>query len=227
MNDWLFQGDFSPQPVDYRLVALSLLLAFLCGHLMAWLYAGTHGGMSYSRSFVKALVVMPVLVALVLMVLSNSLVSAFGLMAVLAIVRFRNVLRDTLDTSYLLAGIVLGMACGTQRFTTAIVGCSVLAVIFIYLWATSFGTRHTYDLILNLSWTRPLADLPELRAALERHGSRLHAAGQHASPAGGTELSYRVLMRDPARVEEMLGDLREVPGVARVHTIQAENESEA
>lgn len=227
MTEWLFQGDFTPQPMDYRLVALSLLLAFLCGHLVAWLYAWTHNGLSYSRSFVKALVVMPVIVALVLMVLSNSIVTAFGLMAVLAIVRFRNVLRDTLDTSYLLAGIVLGMACGTQRFTTAVLGCAVLGLIFIYLWATSFGTRHSYDLILNLNWTRPIAELPALAVTLDRHSRRVRRASQHGSGLGGTDLSYRLLLRDPDRVDELVTDLREMPGVERVHTITAENESEA
>ena len=224
--DWLFQGDFTPQPMDYRIVALSLLLAFLCGQLVAWLYTWTHNGLSYSRSFVKALVIMPVTVALVLMVLSNSIVTAFGLMAVLAIVRFRNVLRDTLDTSYLLAAIVLGLACGTQRFTTAVLGAGVLSAIFVYLWFTSFGSRHSYDFILNLNWTRPVGDLPELASLLERHARKAHKAGQHGAK-GSTDLSYRLLMRDPDRVEELVAELKELDGVARIHTIAAENESEA
>lgn len=226
MLDQLLQGDFTATPIDYRIVALSLLLAFLCGHLMAWLYTLTHSGMSYSRSFVKALVVMPVIVALVLMVLSNSIVTAFGLMAVLAIVRFRNVLRDTLDTSYLLVAIVLGMAAGTQRFATAVLGCAVLGGIFVYLWFTSFGTRQSYDYILNLNWNRPLAELAELSSLLDRHTMRALRASQSGARTGGTDLSYRVLLRDPERVEEMINELRELPGVGRIHSIAAENESE-
>jgi hypothetical protein len=226
MFDQFFQGDLTPQPMDYRLVALSLLLSFLCGHVVAWLYAWTHNGLSYSRSFVKSLVVLPVIVAFVLMVLSNNLVTAFGLMAVLAIVRFRNVLRDTLDTTYLLAGIVLGMACGTQRYTTAVIGCALTATIFIYLWFTDFGTRHSYDVILNVNWTRPTTEIPELSAALQRHARTLRRASQQASGAGGTDLSYRILMRDASRVEEMVDELRGLTGVARVFTIAAENESE-
>jgi hypothetical protein len=226
MMDLFLQGDLTPQPIDYRLVGLSLLLAFLSGHLVAWLYAWTHNGLSYSRSFVKSLVVLPVIVAFVLMVLSNNLVTAFGLMAVLAIVRFRNVLRDTLDTTYLLGGIVLGMACGTQRYTTAVIGCVLMAAIFIYLWFTDFGSRHTYDVILNVTWTRPEAELPELSKTLNRHVRKLTRAGQNASSGGGTDLSYRLLMRDPDRVGEMVGDLRGLTGVGRVFTIAAENESE-
>lgn len=227
MGEMFFQGDITPQPMDYRMVALSLLLAFLCGHSIAWLYVWTHSGLSYSRSFVKALVVMPVLVALVLMVLSNSIVTAFGLMAVLAIVRFRNVLRDTLDTSYLLAGIVLGMACGTQRFSTAVLGCGAVALIFVYLWFTGFGTRHTYDLILHLNWSRPLSEVGDLSRALERHSRKVYPAGRHGSGAGGMDMSFRLLLRDPDRAEEMVMELQELSGVSRVHTMAAENESEA
>ncbi len=226
MLDQIFQGDLTATPIDYRIVSLSLLIAFLCGHSIAWLYTRTHSGLSYSRSFVKALVVMPVIVAFVLMILSNSIVTAFGLMAVLAIVRFRNVLRDTLDTSYLLAAIVLGMAAGTQRFTTAIIGCVVLGAIFVYLYFTSFGTRQSYDYILNLSWKRPISELPELSSLLAIHTQTALQASRHSSMAGGTDLSYRLLMRDPSRFEELVQDLRELPGVERIHTIAAENESE-
>ena len=76
------------------MMLLGLLLAFLTGHVIAWVYILTHSGLSYSRSFVNSLIVMPVIVAMVMMVLSNNLVTAFGLMAVFAIVRFRNILRD-------------------------------------------------------------------------------------------------------------------------------------
>jgi Domain of unknown function (DUF4956) len=226
MLDQIFQGDITATSIDYRIVALSLLIAFLCGHTIAWLYTRTHNGLSYSRSFVKALVVMPVIVSFVLMVLSNSIVTAFGLMAVLAIVRFRNVLRDTLDTSYLLAAIVLGMAAGTQRFTTALIGCAVLGAVFVYLWFTHFGTRQSYDFILSLSWKRPTSELSELAALLAIHTQSALQASRHSSLAGGTDLSYRLLMRDPSRFEELIQDLRDLPGVERVHTIAAENESE-
>jgi hypothetical protein len=43
---------------------------------------------------------------------------------------------------------------------------------------------------------------------------------------GGTDLSYRLLMRDPSRIEELIQDLKDLNGVERIHTITAENESE-
>lgn len=227
MSDWLFRGDYAAVPTNVPAMLLGLLLAFLCGHSIAWVYMVTHSGLSYSRSFVNSLVVIPIIVALVMMVLSNNLVTAFGLMAVFAIVRFRNILRDTLDTTFILSVIVLGMACGTFKFSTAIIGCLLTIAIVLYVSYTSFGTRHRYDVIVNLHWSRPVIELSELRDLLHRHTRKALCASQRSSEAyDGTDLSYRLLLRDPARMEDMLIELRSMPGVSRVTGLKAEEESE-
>lgn len=226
MTDF-FYFDVSLAPTNVAGLALGLLLSFLTGQVIAWIYMATHSGLSYSRTFVNSLVVIPMVVALVMSVLSNNLVTAFGLMAVFAIVRFRNILRDTLDTTYLLAVIVLGMACGTMKFATAVVGCTVIAFVLYYLHLTSFGRRLRYDLIVNLHWARPLSELPDLRSCLERHSFKPLLASQRSHEGyQGTDLSYRLRMRDPDRMEELLAALREMPGVSRVTGMKAEEESE-
>jgi hypothetical protein len=225
--DAILKGDFGSAPTSFQTVLLALLLAFLMGQLIAWVYMFTHSGISYSRSFVVSLILMPVIVALVLMVLSNNMVTAFGLMAVFAIVRFRNILRDTLDTSYVLAAIVLGMACGTQKFSTAIIGAGVIIAVMLYLWLTAFGSRHRFDLVLNLHWSRATAELPALDRLLRRHSFRAQCANQHFnSSATGTDLSYRLLLRDPGRVPDLIRELTQLPGVDQVTSMKAEDESE-
>ena len=228
MNDWLlFTGDYALAPINVPALVLGLLLSFLLGQLIAWTYMFTHSGLSYSRSFVKSLVVTPCIVSLVMAVLANNIVTAFGLMAVFAIVRFRNILRDTLDTAYVLSVIVIGMGCGTQKFATAAVGTLLIAVILVYLWYCSFGSRHRYDLILNLRWARPVGELPELHALLTRHTMRMQLASQRASNTDDSaDVSYRLLLRDPDRSNELLADLQLLPGVSLVTTLHAEEESE-
>lgn len=227
MNHWLFQGDYGSAPLNASMLFLGLLLAFLAGQGLAWIYMLTHTGLSYSRSFVNSLVVIPVIVALVMQVLSNNLVTAFGLMAVFAIVRFRNILRDTLDTTYVLSVIVIGMACGTQKFTTAVVGCLLVASVLCLLWYSGFGTRHRFDLIVNLHWARPLAELSGLLRLLQRHSLRVHTASQRSHEGyEGVDLSYRLLLRDVDRTDELLQELRNLAGVSRVTSLKAEDESE-
>jgi len=225
--DWLFRADYAATPVSAPLLVLGLVLAFLGGQALAWVYMLTHSGLSYSRNFVASLVVIPVLTAAVMQVLANNLITAFGMMAVFAIVRFRNILRDTLDTSYILSCLVVGMACGTQRFPVAIVVVLLVTGIMFYLWASAFGSRHRYDVIVNLHWARPLAELGDVRTLLHRHSRRTHCASQRLNEAyGGTDLSYRVLLRDPNRLEDLVRELKTVTGISRVTSLQAEDESE-
>lgn len=225
--DWLLYGDYGSAPTNWPGIVLGLLLAFACGQVIAWVYMLTHSGLSYSRTFVNSLILLPVIVSLVMMVLSNNLVTAFGMMAVFAIVRFRNILRDTLDTTYVLTCIVIGMASGTQKYASAVVGCALVAVAMLYLWYTAFGSRHRYDIIVNLHWGRSVKELPELKRVLDRHSWKAHLASQRSHEGyEGADVSYRLLLRDSNRVEDLLNEIRQVPGVSRVTSMLAEDESE-
>lgn len=227
MGNFLLRGDYGTGPDDFMGMALGMMLAFLCGHVVAWVYMACHSGLSYSRSFVNALVVLCLIVAMVMMVMANNLLIAFGLMAVFAIVRFRNILRDTLDTAYILASITVGMACGTRKFTTAILGTAVFALLMLYLHWTQFGSRHRYDLILNLHWARPQSELSELLGLLDRHARRTAVASQRSNVGyEGTDLSYRLLLRNGERLDDLMGELKSFPGVSRVTSLRAEEESE-
>lgn len=227
MIDSFLSGDYGLVPTNVSTVLLGALLAFLSGQAIAWIYMATHSGVSYSRAFVMSLVLMPVIVALVMVVLANNLITAFGLMAVFAVVRFRNILRDTLDTAYVLGTIVLGMACGMQKFATAVIGCGVLAAIMAYLCATGFGRRHRYDLILNLRWSRTAREVGELRQLLAWHSCHVACAQQRVAPGGaGTDFSYRLLLRDPSRASELLQEVSALSGVSAVTSAPVGDESE-
>jgi hypothetical protein len=96
-----------------------------------------------------------------------------------------------------------------------------------FLWYTAFGSRHRYDVIVNLHWTRPLAELAYMSRVLQRHSRTMHCASQRSSDADtGTDLSYRLLLRNPDRTDDLLNELREVTGVSRVTSLKAQEESE-
>lgn len=227
MSNWLFQGDYGVTPTNYATLIIGLLLAFACGHAIAWMYMLTHSGLSYSRSYVNTLILMPVIVSLVMLILANNLVLAFGLMAIFAMVRFRSILRDTLDTAYVLAVIVIGLACGTLKFSSAIIGCLATLSLMFYFWLTNFGSRNRYDLILNVQWVRSADEMGELRQLLQRHSRSFTCTSQRSCEGSpGYDLSYRMLLRDPARSQELIDQLNALKGVARVSSLHAGDESE-
>ncbi|MCC5935447.1 MAG: DUF4956 domain-containing protein [Candidatus Cyclonatronum sp.] len=228
MNDLIFFGDTAPLPTDIPTLLLTLLLAFMCGQLMAWVYMFTHSGLSYSRNFVSSLIILPITVATVMTVLDNNLVTAFSLLAVFAIVRFRNIVRDTLDAIYILSLIVVGMACGTQKFTTAAIATLAMALILLYLWFTSFGSRQRYDIILNLSWAGSVQSAAdEVGRLLERHCLKQNLVSERAgSESENTDLSYRLLLRDPEKSGLLISELEADARIVRFSSMKAEDESE-
>jgi len=92
---------------------------------------------------------------------------------------------------------------------------------------TSFGTRHRYDTILNLHWQRPTPKIGELNDMLKRHSRRSRCVSERTGDgSSGVGFSYRLLLRDSGRLEDLLLELREMDGVSSVTGLKAEEESE-
>ncbi|MDB5322356.1 MAG: hypothetical protein JWN40_3987 [Phycisphaerales bacterium] len=205
---------------------LALLLAFCIGHVVAWVYMWTHSGMSYSQMFTASLLVLPVLVAFVMVLMASNVLIALGLLAVFSMIRFRNVLKDTRDTTFVLWAIAEGVACGTLRFGIAVTACITLALIFVYIRVTSFGGRHRYDVILSLEWAGNGDSQASIKPILRRHSLHANLASQHDLDADKIDLSYRLLLRDPSRSRELLKELQATQGVARVSIFHRADEAE-
>ena len=224
--DMFWAGDPAMSP-PMETVMLSLLMGFVLGQLIGWVYMATHTTPSYSSSFVASLVVMPVIVALMMILMSGSLMIAFGLLAVFAVVRFRNVLKDTRDTTYVLWAIVEGMAAGTFRYSTAILGAACVAAVVLYLWFTEFGLRHRFDAALSVSVPSDLVGAREkIEQILRRFADRTILTGERATDDARSILSYRLLMRDPARRHELSAELAAAGDVREMSFYLHEDEAE-
>jgi hypothetical protein len=184
----------------------TLMLAFAVGQLVGWIYLATNTTPDYVRPFAASLVVLPVIVSLLMMLMSGSLMIAFGLLAVFAVVRFRNVLRDTRDTVFVLWSIVEGMAIGTQRYSMAVIGAAAISLVLVYLWLSRFGSRRRPDGLLTVEVSGDAgAGRAALRQLLYRHAQRWELAGDQSLPGQGTVLTYNLHLRDRSRA----GDLRD------------------
>jgi hypothetical protein len=219
-------GDTSTSP-PIETIMLSLLMGFVIGQVVAWIYMATHATPSYSSSFVASLVVLPVIVSLMMILMAGSLMIAFGLLAVFAVVRFRNVLKDTRDTTYILWAIVQGMAVGTFRYSTALVGVACVSLVLLYLWMTQFGVRRRFDAALSLAIP---TDSPETREridqVLHRYSDRTRLTGERQTPDSRSMLNYRLLLRDPGRREELRAELARAGDVQELSFYLQDDESE-
>ena len=229
MNDLLnaLARPDSPGSPDARTLLFMLLLAFSSGMFIGFIYMWTHEALSYSRTFVGALAAMPGIIAMLMAAMSGSLLVAFGLLAVFGVVRFRNVLKDTRDTSYILWVIMEGLAIGTSRFSIALLGALGIGAAFLLLWFVSFGMRNRYDAVLNLRLSGDVvARLQTLREILKRHAMRQELASERRSTKEGTDVSYRLLLRDTSRSSELQAELSATEGFENVSVYMHDDESE-
>jgi uncharacterized membrane protein YhiD involved in acid resistance len=198
-------------------IILSLLLAFILGQVFAWVYYFTHSGLSYSKSFVQSLIVITVIVSLVMTLIGSSLISTFGLIAALGIVRFRNVLKDTRDIVFIFGSVVIGMATGFQRFGLAVVGTAFICCIIIYLHMTSFGAHEPKNGFLRFQVSEPIGPAHPLLNILRQYCTNYTLIsvqdGELESPV---EYAYQVMVKDRARSEEMMFHLKTVKDIYNV-----------
>lgn len=204
----------------------SMMIAAFIGLAVAWVYQRTHHGLSYSRGFTQSLVVLTMGAALLIFVIGDSLVTAFGLLGALAIVRFRNVLKDTRDTVFVFFALVLGMAVGTQRHAIAMVGGAALMAVVTYLHLVAFGSKSRFDGHVSFAigrqggaegetWRASLARADEVLSRFCRGVERMTSHDTEER----VEVVSAVRLRDPDRGGEMVDFLRSTPGVVEASLV--------
>jgi uncharacterized membrane protein YhiD involved in acid resistance len=212
-------GIFTPQSI-----LLSILLAFVLGQLMAWVYYFTHSTLSYSKSYVQSLVLITVLVAIIMAVIGNNIITAFGLMGALAIIRFRNVVKDTRDIVFIFCALVVGMAAGSQRYATAIVGTVALCLIVIYLHLSGFGTRQPHNGFLRFSLRSHIGPAHPVPGILKRFCSSFTLISAQDTGFGSSEVeyAYQLMIRNAKRNELMLSELERIEGIENINLTMQE-----
>jgi len=199
-------------------ILLSLLLAFVLGQVLAWVYYFTHSGLSYSKSFVQSLILITVVVAMVMGVIGTSIVIAVGLMGALAIIRFRNIIKDTRDIAFIFCSLVVGMATGFHRYDIAIVGTIILSLIAIYLYLTDFGTHQPHNGFLRFSFRGHIGPDSPISTILKRFcGSfTLISAQSSGFDTADVEYAYQLMIINAAKNQQMLSELQKVEGLENI-----------
>lgn len=199
-------------------ILISLLLAFFLGQGLAFVYYITHSGLSYSRSFVQSLILITVVVSMVMTVIGNNIITAVGLMGALAIIRFRNIIKDTRDIAFIFCSLVIGMATGSQRYATAVVGTVILCLIALYLYMVGFGRYQPTNGFLRFSLKTHVGPDHPLVSILRRFCSNFTLISAQDSGFGSpnVEYAYQLVVRNVKKNEQMLKELGEIEGIERV-----------
>ena len=105
---------------------------------VSWTYMFTRQKKGYSQSVVHTLILLPVVVAMVATLVRSSVALAFSLAGIVAAVRFRVALEDSRDAVFVFAVMALGLACGVQLETAAVLSVLFVTIVLV-LWYADFA----------------------------------------------------------------------------------------
>ncbi len=138
-------------PTGSQIGLVALFLAFSLGGTIlvmlpiTWTYIATKREIGYQKSFSRALIVLPICAATIVLLIQNNLALAFGLAAMVAAIRFRVVLEEAIDGIYIFAAICVGLAAGIGYLGIG----AIMAVFFCFtnaiLWNMDYGKNPLDD----------------------------------------------------------------------------------
>ena len=137
-------------PISGYDLTVALATSTLLNMAIAKLYVMTHGGYSYSKSFVQATVLVGVTVSLIMVIIGSDIARAFALVGAMSIVRFRTPLKDARDLVFVFAAIAIGMACGVQFQAFAAIFTVFLFAIVLGFHYLGFGEISGQGYVLKL-----------------------------------------------------------------------------
>lgn len=225
LSDWFLYSSIPGVGLSPALVVRGMLLSYVLAQFVAWLYVWTHRGLSYSRNMVHSIVLLGMIVTMVMLVVGDSIARAFGLVGALAIIRFRTVVRDARDTTFIFLALAVGIAVGADHEMVAVTGTLLITFIAGLLQFTGFGTRHSDTGTLRV---RGVSALSGPLAEVLDSWCRTHEmiALREGSGGGESEYTYEIRLFHPSEREDLLKAVRGVSGATAVTIAIEENAEE-
>jgi hypothetical protein len=139
MPDFLTQTLGNGPAILPLTLLLRALFALVLGGVIVFVYRKSRLPIEQTPSFATTLLLLTVLIDIVTQVIGGNIARSFSLLGVLGIVRFRTVVRDTLDTVFVIFAVTIGMAVGADERWVAVIG---IAVVGSALLLVKSAPRH-------------------------------------------------------------------------------------
>ena len=162
LRDSLSGEDIEPQSPMKNLLAeedtadkVTYISLFLIGHLagtlivmmpITWTYRAMNFEAGFSKTFVRALIVLPICATTTVLLIQDSLALAFGLAALVAAVRFRVALDEAMDGIFIFAAICVGLAAGIGYLGVAFIMSIFFCFTNLLLWMFDYGRNPVDDM---------------------------------------------------------------------------------
>lgn len=172
-------------------MVLGILLSFLLGLFIFFIYKKTYRGLLYSAGFGVTLIALTMISTLVIMAVTSNVVLSLGMVGALSIVRFRTAIKEPLDIAFLFWSIAVGIVLAAGLIPLAVFGSAFIGVILL-VFVNWKPHDNPYILVLRCDSQEAERRVREMLAA----GVSRQALKSKSVTADSIELNFEVRLKN-------------------------------
>ena len=211
---------------DWRIVLTVISLSLALGMYVSFVYRLSTPAGSYSVSIQHTLLYLAMIVALVMLVISNQLARAFTLVGALAVIRFRTPVKSAKDAAFIFLSLAAGMGVGVGMFGETALGVGLIGLFMAAIRFSRIGLRAKGETLVK--FIVPAGEENDITYHMEifRRYLRDHRLINTRSVQDGERLEMTFLVK-PKRSADLMAFSRALsahPHLARATVIICDDE---
>ncbi len=128
---------------------LSLIVAFIIGLYIVYVYRKTYTGVVYSKAFSLCIIMLSMVTCMIIRTISSNISLSLGMVGALSIVRFRTAVKEPVDTGFMFWGISAGIMSGAGLYIPALVASLAIGVLYFVSYLMGFRVSNRYLLVIK------------------------------------------------------------------------------
>ena len=197
-------------------VLINMITAMVGGFIISIAYRYSSKGLSYSPTFVRALILLSIITALVIMTIGNNLARAFGLVGAMTVIRFRTAVKDIQDIVFIIFSLAIGMAAGVNLKFIVIVSSVFISAVAIILNKSAYAIPNKRQFLIQFLSTLQ-SDTPEYLGLFKKYCRKFNLIDmQSLDEDDNFEISYNIVLRKKEDIHAFIKELNKQSGVSRV-----------
>lgn len=225
--------NYDPSTPSFYVILITALFAFVLCSMIAITYEYTTKSIYKKAHFLQALTLIGIGAATVMQAIGDSVALGLGILGALSIIRFRTVLNDPRNITFMFASLAAGIGCGVFGFIIALTGtlvfCTAAFILRLSPWSDDneligqiklhLPKENSYQSSIEgiLKIYCRNYELEQIRYLNPKKIQRVDKEGlireAEISRANLQELSYLFRMRDNKQFTELTKSLQELQDV--------------
>lgn len=204
------------ESANIQTLIYTILLAFILSSLLAIVYQKTLGGQPYSRNYIQSVVLISLISAVIIQAIGDSLARGLGIMAAMAIIRFRTNLKNSRDLLFLFASLATGISCGSYSFDIAIVGTIGFSIAVTILYFTPLGPDNDIKGTLSFTLSAKSNEKKYLDKFIAHYCKDYLLSELTDAENDCFAYSYNITLKENKTYEEFLTELKRLPSIKKI-----------